>query len=84
MSAFLKPLDIRTAFELLHGFPRETCPHCQKPKHREPCPQKLKYEKAMSGFDIDEQRKTEDREAARREDAEFVGASNGSTDWEAL
>jgi hypothetical protein len=31
---------------------------------------------------IDEQRATEDRETARWEDNEFVGASNGSTDWE--
>lgn len=49
MNQFAKPLDIRTAFELLHGFPRETCNHCQQPKHREPCPQQIKYERAMNG-----------------------------------
>lgn len=31
---------------------------------------------------IDEQRAIECREDARREDAEFVGASNGSVNWE--
>lgn len=76
------PLSIGTAFELLYGHPPETCPHCFKPKHREPCEKQLKYERAMNGDEIDEQRRTEDREAGRREDSECIGASDGSVDWE--
>lgn len=76
-----KPLNIRTAFELLHGFPPETCAHCFKPRHREPCAEQVKYERAMNSDDIDQQRRTEDREAARQEDREF-NACESATDWE--
>lgn len=72
----------RQMFDLLYSLPPATCPHCHKPKHREPCYEQRKYEAAMSGFDIDEARKTEDRETARREDHDFVGASDGSVRWE--
>jgi hypothetical protein len=78
-----RPLDIRTAFDLLHGHPRETCPHCHRPRHAQPCKEQLWYEARMGRTDeIDAARAAEERESARREDAEFVGASDGSVDWE--
>lgn len=78
----MNPAAVREMFELLYGMPPATCAHCHRPKHPEPCPEQIKYDRAMNGDDIDDQRRIEDRETARREDNEFVGASNGSTNWE--
>jgi hypothetical protein len=73
---------IREMFELLYGMPPATCAHCHRPKHPEPCPEQIKYDRAMNGDDIDEQRRIEDCETARAEDREFNACSN-ATDWEA-
>lgn len=74
---------VRKMFEMLYGFPRETCPHCFKPRHSDPCPPQVKYERALNTDEIDEQRAIEDKESARQEDREFNACEN-ATDWEAL
>lgn len=37
----------RLFFDLLHGHPRETCPHCHKPRHRVKCPEWVRYDARM-------------------------------------
>jgi hypothetical protein len=77
-----KPLDIRTVYGLLYGHPRETCPHCQKPKHAAKCPPQIWYEARMGRTDeIDKARAVEERESARRDDDDYCGAQN-AIQWE--
>lgn len=70
-------------FDIMHGHPRETCPHCQRPKHAEKCKPQLAYEK-YAYWELNDAERAQAFEDAKREDAEFVGASNGAVDWESL
>lgn len=76
-------LNIRQAYELLYGHPRETCVHCQRPKHSGKCGPQLAYERHAT-WELNDAERATAREDARREDAESGGYSNGSVDWESL
>lgn len=71
----------REMFGLLYSHPRETCPHCHKPRHAMKCKEQLAYENHAT-WELNEARATEDRETAHRDDNERDGASNGAVDWE--
>lgn len=63
-------LTIREAYDLLYSHPRETCVHCQRPKHSEKCGPQLAYERHAT-WELDEARGLSDREDRRREDSEL-------------
>jgi hypothetical protein len=45
----MNPVAAREMFNLLYGHPRETCPHCHKPRHSVKCRPQLEYERRMDG-----------------------------------
>lgn len=73
-------LTIREAYDLLYSHPRETCPHCQKPKHAQKCSPQIAYEKHAT-WELDEARGLSDREDRRRETDEISDSHDGSVDW---
>lgn len=72
---------VREMFELLYGMPRPTCPHCHQPKHPEKCGPQIAYER-RAYWELEDAERARALEDAARENGEFVGASNGSVDWE--